>query len=264
MRCLYRERRYVCGDYLEVDLFPVFKPQKTRGRKAKPTSDVMQKLNEHNAEEKLIRLLNANFTGEDYEVHLTYIDEKLPDTDDKARRDIQNYIRRVKLLRQRLGLPPLKYIAVQEGGNGKRYHFHVTMSGGIDRDQIEELWGFGYANCRRLQFNENGVEGLARYVTKQFRAKKEELAFRKRWTSSKNLIHPQPKDRDGRISSRRVEELATIDSENRTAWEKMYPGYFFSKSRPFYNEMNGGYYLHVKLYKIGTRFGKRRERKGEK
>lgn len=259
MRCLYRERRYECGNYLEVDLFPVFKPQKSRRQKAKPTSEVQAKLNDHNAVEKLIRLLNANFTDDDYEVHLTYINETLPTTEEKAKRDITNYIRRVKRLRERLGLPEMKYISVQEGGGGKRYHFHITMSGGVDRSLIENLWGFGYANSRRLQFNENGVEGLARYVTKQIRT--EEMTNRKRWTESQNLIHPQPKDRDGRISSRRVQELATIDAENRAAFERLYPGYFFSSSRPFYNEVNGGYYLHVKLYKIGTRFARKRVRR---
>ena len=38
MRCLYRERRYVCGDYLEVDIYPVFRKQGGRKQKAKPTS----------------------------------------------------------------------------------------------------------------------------------------------------------------------------------------------------------------------------------
>ena len=71
MRCLYRERRYYCGDYLEVDIFPVFKKQNGRGKKAKPTSEVQAKLNQHNAEQKLIRILNENFTLDDIEIHLT-------------------------------------------------------------------------------------------------------------------------------------------------------------------------------------------------
>ena len=60
------------------------------------------------------------------------------------------------------GLPPLKYIVVTERGKkGGRIHHHITVNGGIDRDELESLWGLGYANSRRLQFTENGLAGLA-------------------------------------------------------------------------------------------------------
>lgn len=262
MKCLYRERRYYCGDYLEVDIYPVFRKQGSRGRKAKPTSAVQEKLNEHNAIEKLIRLLNANFTASDYEFHLTYTDENLPESVNDAKKDIQNFLRRVKRLRARLGLEDLKYICVPEGGfEGTRFHFHVTMNGGVDRTLIEELWGYGYANGKRLQFNENGVEGLARYVTKQFSAHKDELPFGKRWTASKNLYMPEPVDRDGRLSAKRVKELATYESESRAPFECLYEGYRLSKVEPFYNDVNGRYYLHVKLYREGAVFQNTKKRK---
>ncbi|MBO5969368.1 MAG: hypothetical protein J6S14_12810 [Clostridia bacterium] len=261
MRCLYRERRYFCGDYLEVDIYPVFQKAGKRGQKAKPTSEVQERLNEHNAIEKLIRLLNANFTGEDYEFHLTYTDENLPEDVEEAKKDIQNFIRRVKTLRRRLGLEDLKYICVPEGGfEGTRFHFHITMNGGVDRTLIEELWGYGYANGKRLQFNENGVEGLARYVTKQFSAHKDELPFGKRWTASKNLHVPEPVDRDGRISAKKAKELATFECESREPFEKLWEGYTLSRVEPFYNDVNGGYYLHVKLYRAGTVFQNKKKR----
>lgn len=262
MRALYRERQYFCGDYLEVDIYPVFCKQRGRGRKAKPTSAVQERLNEHNAIEKLVRILNANFTGNDYEFHLTYSDENLPETVEEAKRDIQNFLRTVKRKRIKLGLEDLKYICVPEGGfEGTRFHFHVTMNGGLDRTVIEELWGYGYANGKRLQFNENGVEGLARYVTKQFAAHKNELPFGKRWTASRNLLIPEPVDKDGRISAKRVKELATYECENRELFEKLYKGYTLSRVEPFYNDVNGEFYLHVKLYRDGSLFANRKKRK---
>ena len=137
MRCLYRERRYHCGNYLEVDIFPVFQKQSGRGKKAKPTSEVQARLNEHNAEQKLIRILNANFTPEDIEIHLTYTDENLPSTPEEAERDVANYLRRVKRLRKKLELPALKYVNVPGGGiGGTRFHFHITMSGGVFSEQM--------------------------------------------------------------------------------------------------------------------------------
>lgn len=265
MRCLYRERRYICGNYMEVDLFPVFAKQKGRGRKAKPTSEVQARLNEHNAEELLVRLLNANFTPDDIEIHLTYADREYPKSDNEMRRDVQNFIRRVKRFRKARKLDEMKYVVVPQGEEGgTRFHFHVTMTGGIDRDELEKLWGFGYANSKRLQFSENGIEGLARYVAKQFREKKKTALFKKRWIASKNLEHPKPKDRDGRLSARKVKDIATVDSENLAAISQMYDGYVCTEIRPFYNEVNTGYYLHFKLYKYGTSFQNMKRRKPER
>lgn len=86
--------------------------------------------------------------------------------------DIRNFFRCVKRMRAKLSLPELKYVYVIEGEpNGRRFHIHVTMSGGVDRTELERLWGFGYANSRQLQFNSNGIEGIGRYVTKKYREK---------------------------------------------------------------------------------------------
>lgn len=77
MRCLYREKKYQCGEYLEIDIFPIFEKQRGRSRKRKPTSEVQKRLNQHNAERKLIRLLNTNFTKRDIRFDLTYDKEHL-------------------------------------------------------------------------------------------------------------------------------------------------------------------------------------------
>lgn len=263
MAYLYRERRYFCGNYLEVDIFPVFKHARGRRSKYKPTSEVQQKLNEHNATQKLIRILNANFSSDDLEIHLTFDDENLPKTPDEAARDVQNFLRRVKRMRKKLGLDDLKYVCVTEGGsNGTRYHYHITLNGGIDRDELEKLWGFGYANSRRLQFNENGIEGLARYITKQFREKKAEILFKKRWTASKNLIIPPPKDRDGKISAKRVREIAESEVFEQWKIERLYPGYEFASGSSFHNDRNNGFYLCLRLYRKASAFDNRKRKKG--
>lgn len=133
MRCLYREKKYQCGDYLEIDIFPVFEKQRGRSRKRKPTSEVQKRLNQHNAERKLIRLLNTNFTKRDIRFDLTYDKDHLPDSPKDAQRQMQNFIRRVKRYRQKHDLPELKYVAVTEvGEKSGRIHHHIVMSGGID------------------------------------------------------------------------------------------------------------------------------------
>lgn len=275
MRCRYREKVYKCGEYLEADIYPVFHEGGGKSRRRaryKPTSAMQARLNQRRAERELTRLLNENFTREDVEVTLTYTDEHLPERYEQAYKDAVNYVRRVKRLRTRKGLKggELKYVIVPGGG---RFHFHIVMTGGIDRDELERLWGYGYANSKRLKFSEGGVAGLAHYIANQLSESAyegedlfggmdidtetgevtEERVRKKgarRWSCSKNLVRPAPEVREGRISSRRAEELATVDSDSRAAYERLYPGYTLSSARGYYNPENGGYYIQVMMRKM--------------
>ena len=254
MQRTYRERRYHCGDYLEVAIYPVYRPAGSRRCRAKPTSEGQAKLNYIRLQKELVRLLNANFTENDVEVHLTYRDEHLPDTKEEADRLLRNYLRRLKRRYKKLGME-LKYIYVTEGGDGKRFHHHVTLSGGLDRDELEALWGFGYANSRRLIFNENGVEGLARYITKQM---KEEIEKGKRsFSCSKNLYHPEPIDRDGRFSHKTMKVMCERPSDGACVLEAIFDGYEAAEVKSFYNDCNGGVYLYARLYRKDAEFLKK-------
>ena len=99
--------------------------------------------------------MHTNFTYDDYELHLTYSDEHLPDNEDRAKKDLQNFIRRAKRFYAKHGIMELKYISITEKGEkSSRIHHHVTISGGVDRTELERLWGKGYANtkpCSSLQ-----------------------------------------------------------------------------------------------------------------
>ena len=72
MRTVYREKRYYCGEYLDVYIYPTYRQGRSRGKRSKPTSAAQAKLNQRHREEKLVRLLHANFTPDDLEIHLTY------------------------------------------------------------------------------------------------------------------------------------------------------------------------------------------------
>ena len=259
---LYREKKYVCGEYLDVFIYPVFETGRRSGgkrKKRKPSTDAQKKLNQRHRKEKLARLLHANFTPDDLEMDLTYRDEGQPESDDDAERLVRNWIRCIQRRRKKLGLPPLKYIAVTERGKRSgRYHHHITLSGGIDRDVLEKLWQHGYANSRRLQFTEKGLVGLACYMVKSPIGKKA-------WNGSKNLVDPEPRTRDGRISGKKARELAENINDN-TRFEKLYPGYLMSEASAFHNDVNGGCYLVARFHRADGKFikpkGKRKKRKG--
>lgn len=270
MRTVYREKKYTCGEYLDVFIYPVFETGKHRGgkrEKRKPSTEAQKKLNQRHREEKLVRLLRANFTPEDLEIHLTYRG-KQPESDEEAARNQRNYIRRIQRLRKKMGLPPLKYIAVTERGKrGGRYHHHITVNGGIDRDTLESMWEYGYANSRRLQFTEDGLAGLGNYIVKS-------PAGKKAWTASKNLVDPEPVTRDGRISGGKARELAkSLESGEKFAkFERLYPGYLLSGAEAFHNDVNGGCYLVARFYRKDRKFirpkqkpkRKRKKREGRK
>lgn len=256
MRTTYREKKYVCGDYMDVYIYPVFDAGRPKGGKRvkrNPSTEAQKKLNQRHREEKVTRLMHANFTPDDLEIHLTY-EGGQPENDEEAARNLRNYIRRIQRLRKKMGLPPLKYIAVTERGKrGGRYHHHITVNGGIDRDTLEQMWGHGRANSRRLQFDEHGVAGLGHYIVKN-------PVGKRAWTASKNLVDPEPRTRDGRISGRKAKELADCIQDS-TQFESLYPGYLMSEARDFHNDVNGGCYLEVKLYKEDTTFIRKGKRK---
>lgn len=260
MRTVYREKKYVCGEYLDVFIYPVFETGKrSEGKrvKRKPSTEAQKKLNQRHRKEKLIRLLHANFTPDDLEIHLTYRSGERPESDEEAARNLRNFIRKVKRTRKKLGLPPLKFIAVTERGKqGGRYHHHVTLSGGIDRDTLESLWPHGYANSRRLQFTEEGLAGLGHYIVKS-------PVGKKAWTASKNLVDPEPRTRDGRISGRKARELAENIKDN-TRFEKLYPGYLMSSAEVFHNDVNGGCYLVARLHRQDGKFIKPKPKRRKK
>ena len=281
MRCKYREKIYRCGYYLEADIFPVFaKANKRRKAKYRPTSDMQSRLNQRNAERYITRLLNDNFTEEDISVTLTYNDEYLPSTLEEAEADVYNFLRRLKRLRKKLGLAEIVYVKILGQG---RIHFHIPMTGGVDDKAIQRLWPYGYANIIHFEFNENGIEGHAKYIATQFEELDEIDIFsmfdinevsgevtekdgyvssrtkgKRRFSCSRNIKRPVAEEHDGRISAARVEELCTVDSGSRSAFEKMYPGYYLADCKPYYNADNGGYYLHVRMYRKDAEFLKTR------
>lgn len=128
----YRTRTIKAGNVLEVEIFPIWNTQnEVREAKKHTTREAQKNLNDKNAKKKFIRKINANFTEEDLCVTLTYSNGFVPD-EEQARRDIRNYLRRVREYHRKNGLPELKYAYVIEfggkDGRRKRVHHHVISA----------------------------------------------------------------------------------------------------------------------------------------
>lgn len=243
----YRTRTIKSGDILEVEAFPIWNTQnEVRRAKRLATREAQRNLNERNAKKKLIRKINANFTENDLCITLTYNNGFIPE-EERARRDIRNYIRRVREYRRKHGLPELKYVYVIEfggrDGRRRRVHHHVIMSG-MDRDVAEALWqGRGWANSRRLQPDDYGLEALARYMTK-------EPNGGKRWCASRNLAEPKITESDTKISKRKVEQMAEdFESMPAAIFGKLFPDYDFNDCKVQRSDFVAGAYIYARMYR---------------
>lgn len=243
-----RSRVNVCGEYMDGDIYPVFQPTGKRRKRCNPTKEIQQKLNQKNAEKKLTRLANLNFTENDLALHLTYRDGEHPTDIEEAERHLDNYIRRLTRKYKKAGIV-LKYIrATERGSKNGRIHHHLIISGGLDRDMLEKTWGKGYANSKRLQFNEKGIAGLAHYVAK------DRVTF-KRWSGSRNLIKPEPEVEDNKFNMGDIDTIVDL-IETKNIWgyfEALYPGYELIEANYSKNDVNLKYYIHFEMRRKRTR-----------
>ena len=240
-RTFNRETVYFTGDYIDGEIYPVFQSAGRRRRKCKPTSAIQERLNQRNAEKKLTRIVRLNFAKGDVTVTCTYRKGEEPENAEQAQRDAQNFIKRLKRLFKKAGVE-LKYIYATECGKSGNWHHHFILTGGVDRDAVEQAWGKGFANSKRLQFEDDGLAGLSRYIVKERR-------FYKRWSGSRNLLRPEPVQCDGQLSMFDVEEAADAIEEGRAhEWfENRWPDFELVEARCDRNGINRGVYIHFEM-----------------
>ena len=237
----YRTRTIKAGPRLEVEIYPIFGRENSgrlRAAKKNLTPEAVQRNNEERSRRKLIQLIDANFTEKDYHVTLTYAGQ--PPEYEKARADVKNFLRAVKRKREQRGLDELKYVYTiedEQDGKRKRIHIHAIMNGGISREELEQIWGQGYANADNLQPDENGLEAIARYITKQQKN-------RRKWARSRNLKMPKVRTSDTKVSNARVRRLA-VDFPNsaKEIMEKLYPNYTHTRTIMRFSDVVDGAYI---------------------
>jgi len=242
-RLFTRERIYVTGDRMEVSVYPVFQKPGMRRAKCKPTSEIQQALNEKNSINEAIRTAEANFFPGDYALDLTY--EAEPADLEDAQRELCNFVKRLRRLYKAAGVE-LKYMKRTESGKKSgRWHHHLYITGGVDRNDVEELWGRGRCNTRRLQFGKDGIEGLTAYIAGQGKARE---TYR-RWSCSRNCVRPQPEEINGRLDAEEADDLgeAAAMGMGYNMFEAQYPGWECVHCEGSKNALNKGWYTYAVL-----------------
>lgn len=241
----WRCKRIYSGKILEHEIYPIplLEKKKSRREKKKESALKQKNLNEKNCKKKIVRLINTNFTNKDLAVTLTYNHKNLPDSLEECKRDVTNFIRRIKRYLKKNKLPELKYIAVIENkkrGQSIRIHHHLIVSGDIKREQLESMWEKGRCNTYRLQEDDFGYEGIAKYIIK-------EPAGNKRFSASRNLKRPTVEINDSKFNKRKAYSLAT--SQGGLELEEEYKGYKVVEFKSYVNEELGAIYISVKMKK---------------
>lgn len=247
----YRRRTTVSGPRIDAEVFPVFgRHQKGELRRAKTqiTREAQRRANEERSRLHLTQLIEANFTEKDIALTLSYRGEA-PDQK-RVDMDVRNFLNRVKRARQKAGLDELKWVMAiggdempAAGYSGKRPHVHMIMSGGIDRDTLEKIWGHGFANADRLQPGSDGLGGIARYMTKQ-KQDRPRIAYARTWRGSRNLKQPVRRSRDANMPNARVRRIAyDFRNEAKSVMEKLYPGYVLKECQVRYSDIVDGVYI---------------------
>lgn len=256
MLCRYKQKEIISGNRKEVFIYPEFAKSLKGKRKSKwkKSSEAQERLNAINSERNFIRIINCNFTENDYLITLEYTNANRPDDIETVKNDVRNYIRRVRNYYRRHGFREIRYAIKLENGEIRgNIHIHIYLTGGADRNEIERLWGKGTANTKRLQPEYyEGLDRIASYtIKKPKKSAKTGISLKggRRWIGSRNLekpIEPPPKTISRRMARNTIDAM---DSPEQV--DKLFPGMRVMDYEEIYNEINGGFYCVIDLIRIG-------------
>ncbi len=273
-----RTKTIRAGDSLEVECFPIVRitERVERERMRRKSSPAQEQMNHRNTVKRVRRLLEANFGAGDFAVHPTWdygiVDRGaaniqdtieameragMPMSEADAKRQLRNYIRRIRRRVKALGGDPreVKYLYSLESSREPRdedpnplpakYHFHMALHAqGMTREELEGLWESGYCNADRLDLRDNGLAAFAAYITKQRRCTR-------RWGRSTNLTEPEVTTSDRKVSRRRAALVARdVMQWGRQILEQVYPGYrCVEEPQVRFSDFVAGAYIYARLRK---------------
>lgn len=258
IKCAYASKTIKAGPQMEIEIYPEFTRKQIRKYGLPKNRQAQKNLDDRNARKYLERMINANFSQGDIWATLTYSPDNLPGSIEEAERNMKNYIRRVNTARKRQGLPNARYIYITEYSAEKkiRCHHHLLIDGGLSMDELEKKWKKGSRNnLRRVAPDEEGLAGLATYLTKDPKGKK-------RWKASKGLKKPVIRKSYKVFKEKNVRDMVTGRTEVKEITEKKYKRYIYTRHEIRYNEINGKFYIYVRMRERSAgicREGRKRE-----
>lgn len=165
-------------------------PGEKRIKKKKPTPEAIEKRNQYNKERVCLRKMRTHCDVNDYFLTLSYEKDKRPKDMDEAKEDFKDFIRRLRGVFKKAGVP-MKWIRNIEVGTKNAWHIHLVINRINDLDiYIRRLWKKGMVHFKMLDARKE-FEELAKYMTK---SEKTDSRLREAsYSTSRNLPVPEPK-----------------------------------------------------------------------
>ena len=212
-----------------------------RNKKVKPTPEQMEKQNQINKENRVRRLIKANFKKYDLWCTLKYPKGTRKEISE-VQKDLSKFTNKLRAQYKKRG-EQLKFISRIEIGKLGGIHIHILINRIPDSDiLISKCWTPGTVYFGSLYEN-GGFRKLAEYIVKKTESSKmEDLDEKERkqgtkYSSSRNLIRPVPKVKKyTRRTVRKIIENGPtptkgyyIDEETLTIGDNQYTGYSYIK-----------------------------------
>lgn len=280
----YRTKTVRAGDFLYVSMYPLIGANTDREQKKR-----MQEFEDERAKKAKLRLKYARYNNKrrmtefeqlvhsniekgDLHVTCTYDQQDYRDYDnlifrtrEDAKRDIRNYIRRVRHMLKKNGvdLKNFRWICVTVTKESikecprplpDKHHHHLLFHGvpEVLRSEVENLWREGYCNADRLREDSEGFARVAGYVARQESSFNGENSGEKSFTTSRNIIKPAVTTSDSKLSRRRAAMIAAdVRSFGTEIFGKLFPEYRVTEE-PVVNTsvFVAGAYIYARLRRI--------------
>ena len=282
----YRTKAVRAGEYLYISCYPLIGFNTDRAQKKKleelaneglKKAKIRLRYNRYNNKRRMLELeqmIHANFTHGDFHITCTY-DMQDPDRPDlfeyidraQAMKDIRNYLRRIKHMLKKHGCDLAEFrwvcVTVTKEGNPEsmnplpdRHHHHLLVHGIPEelRNEAERLWKFGYCNADRLQDSEKGFAAIAGYIARQENSYNGENNGRRSFSTSKNIIRPEVRTSDSKLSRRRAAMIAAdCRFAGQEIFEKLFDGYrLVEEVKTDVSTFVAGAYIYAKLRRKTT------------
>ncbi len=250
----YHAKQIISGDQLEIQLYELWPTgAANKGKAEKISRPAQQKLNQRYKQQRLARLINANFDENGTWITLTYKQSNLPDDETAAKKTIYNYLRSV----QRKYKDTEVNAVYTTSHTGKNCHHHICINV-RDRDGLEELWcsaserarkrknpgylikRYGRTNARRLQADDFGFTGMAMYIGKHGR-----------YHTFGKLKEPEEKKtktlKGRKLTRAFIKKLAEDKGAAKLELLKLFPDCQFNDIDVRQTPYTQGYYLYARL-----------------
>lgn len=183
----YIKKTVSCGGNIFVYKYYAFRFGKKvlRGTNKFKTPPCQKEVNRRIQADRNMWKFLANFKQGDWWVEFTYRQGTRPDDIDTASEHIQQTCRKLYKRFKRKGIE-LYYMRMTERGNFGGLHHHIIFRNNFDPGILVELWSYGKVIIDDV-YSENLIK-LAEYFAKGRKATND-----KRYSSSRNLIIPEPK-----------------------------------------------------------------------